>query len=272
MTSSSAVTSADGSRIAYSRAGSGPALVLVDGALCHRGMGLAAKIARALAPHFTVYTYDRRGRGESGDTPPYAPAREVEDLAAIVGEAGGRAALVGLSSGGVLALDAATSIDGVTAVVSYEAPVVVEPDGNVTPAGFRDDLQALVDAGRRGVAVSRFMRLVGMPRPAIAAMHLLPVWRRLTAVAHTLPYDFTLLGDLGSGRPLPPERWAGVAAPVLSLAGGKSPAWMRTGAQALAAAVPHGTEGTLPGQTHMVKADALAPVVVEFLARRPAAV
>src|SRR5215471_12314510 len=120
----SVVTSKDGTSIAYERSGGGPAVILVDGALCSRGFGPSPKLAPLLARHFTLYAYDRRGRGQSGDTPPYSPTRELEDLAALIDAAGGSATLVGLSSGAALALQAAASNPRVTGVVAYEPPYV----------------------------------------------------------------------------------------------------------------------------------------------------
>ena len=255
--------SADGTVIAYEKSGSGPPLVLVDGALCHRASGPSRPLAARLAGSFTVYTYDRRGRGESGDTAPYAPEREVEDLAAVVDAAGGQADVYGISSGAALALDAAAAGVGIRRLALYEAPFVVDATIAPLPADWLPTLEAALAEGRRGAAVSQFMRRVGVPRPFIALMHVLPAWNKLTAVAHTLPYDFAVLGDTQSGAPLPAERWADVAAPTAVLAGGKSAAWMQNGMRALAKTLGAYHE-TLPGQTHMVKPDVLAPALEAF--------
>lgn len=266
---SSTVTSADGTTIGYDRQGDGPPVILVDGALCYRASGPMAAVAALLAGSFTVYTYDRRGRGGSGDTPPYAVQREVEDIAALLREAGGAAGVFGISSGAVLALDAAARLRGITRLAVYEAPFVVDGTHPARPVDLPARMEALVAAGRRTAAVQLFLRTVGVPAVFVRLMRLLPVWSRLTAVAHTLPYDFRVLGDTGSGRPLPRDRWP-VEVPVLSLAGGKSPQYMRNGMQALADLLPAAESRTLPGQTHMLKAAAIAPVVREFLAPVPA--
>lgn len=254
------VRSADGTTIAYTRRGSGPAIILVDGALCSRTVGVSTELAELLAGRgFTTFAYDRRGRGGSGDTAPYAVAREVEDVAAVVAAAGGQAALFGISSGGALALEAAATLDGVTRVVVYEVPCIVDGSHAPHPAGWVDEMEANLAAGRRGAVVKSFLRFVGMPAAMVAVFGVMPPFRKLKAVAHTLPYDLRIIRPLQQGAPLPPRA---VAAPVLVLDGGKSPQWMRTGNAALAAALGARHE-TLPGQTHMIKAKALAPVVAD---------
>jgi pimeloyl-ACP methyl ester carboxylesterase len=258
--------SADGSLIAYEKSGSGPPLVLVDGALCHRTSGPSRPLAARLAGAFTVYTYDRRGRGESGDTAPYAPEREAEDLVAVIEAAGGHADVYGISSGAALALDAAAAGAGIRRLALYEAPFVVDATLAPLPEEWIPTLEAALAEGRRGAAVGQFMRRVGVPGPFIALMHVLPAWRKLCAVAHTLPYDFAVLGDTQTGNPLPAERWAAVSAPAAVLVGSKSPAWMQNGMHALARTLGAHHE-TLPGQTHMVKPDVLAPVLEAFYAQ-----
>ncbi|MEY9965141.1 pimeloyl-ACP methyl ester carboxylesterase [Streptacidiphilus sp. MAP12-16] len=269
-TATSTVTSKDGTEIAFDRLGSGPSVILVDGALCYRASGPMAPLAKDLAAQFTVYTYDRRGRGESGDTKPYSPEREIEDIAALVSEAGGTAALFGASSGAVLALDAAARLDGVSRVAAYEPPFVVDDTHPPRPQDYLDRMDRLVASGQRGAAVKMFLKSVGVPGAALVVMRLLPVWSRLTSVAHTLPYDFRVLGDTGSGKPLPKDRWESVRVPVLVMDGGKSPTWMRNGTRQLAEVLPNSEYRTLPGQTHMVKAEAVGPALVEFLGDSPA--
>ena len=267
------VTSRDGTTIAYDRTGSGPALVIVDGALCSRAFGPGRELAQHLASRFTVLVYDRRGRGDSTDTPPYAVAREVEDLAAVVEAAGGTASVVGTSSGAALALEAARTGVPIAGLVLYEAPFVVDAGDGTRPVpdDFADRLEAAVASGRRGDAVRMFMAQVGTPALAVAIMRVLPVWRRLCAVAHTLPNDIRCLGGHSRGAALDPQEWASVTAPTLVLAGSRSPAPMRRAMQALAAAVPGAQHRTLPGQTHLVKARVLAPVVADFLGAGAAA-
>jgi pimeloyl-ACP methyl ester carboxylesterase len=261
--------SSDGTSIAYEQIGTGPSLVLVDGALCHRTFGPSAKLARELAPRFTVYVYDRRGRGVSGDGNPYAVEREVEDLAAVIERAGGSAFVYGCSTGAHLALDAASRLSQIERLAVYEPPIVVDPSGNVLPADFLERLEQHLSVGRRSAAVKQFLTHVGTPRPAIAVMRRLPVWSKLTAVAHTLPYDIALLGDTNSGRSLSTDRWSTIAAPTLVMHGGKSPHWMAAGVTALAAALGGVEHRVLERQTHMVKPGALAPALTAHFDTEP---
>jgi pimeloyl-ACP methyl ester carboxylesterase len=259
----STVTSADGTTIGYERAGSGPPVILVDGALCHRGMGPALPLAKELAGQFTVYTYDRRGRGESSDTKPYSVQREVEDLEAVLKEAGGSACVYGISSGAALALEAANRGLGIEKLALYEAPFIVDDKIAARPADYVDRLDAMIAADDRSAAVRTFMKTVGMPGILIALMRITPAWKKVKSTAHTLPYDFRVLGDTGSGKPLPADRWTSVTAPALVMDGGKSPAWMRNGMRQLSE-VLGAPYRTLPGQTHMLKPQAVAPVLTEF--------
>lgn len=264
----SQVRSKDGTTIAYERSGRGPALILVDGALCSRAFGPSPKLAPLLAPHFTVYAYDRRGRGESGDTLPFSPAREVEDIAALVAEAGGSASLLGLSSGGALALEAAASGVGVEKVVAYEPPYV-DDDGRRDGSVHLGALTRLVASGKRGAAVKYFMKdMVGAPAPMVVIMRLMPwIWSKLKAVAHTLPYDAAVM----TGFRVPRARFASIRTPVLVMNGSKTDPRLKEAARAIAEAVPAAQHRELEGQTHNVSAQALAPAVVDFLAPSPAA-
>ena len=258
------VRSADGTTIAYTRAGQGPALILVDGALCSRSFGPMPKLAAQLAPRFTAYTYDRRGRGESGDTPPYAVDREVEDLEALIAAAGGEVFVHGTSSGAALALEAAKRIHAITRLAVYEPPFIVDASRTPMPDGYLADLKRLVAGGRRGDAVKMFMRFVGAPALVTAIMPLTPVWSKLKAAAPTLPYDITIIHDHQAGVPFRTAEWAEVKVPTLVAAGGKSPAWMTNGTRALAEALPDARYQTLPGQNHMVKPQAIASVLTEY--------
>jgi pimeloyl-ACP methyl ester carboxylesterase len=259
------VTSADGTTIAYEATGTGPPLVLVDGALCYRGFGPAGPLAEQLADRFTVHTYDRRGRGDSGDTAPYAVEREVEDLAAVVEAAGGSARVYGISSGAALALEAADAGVPIERLAVYEAPFVVDDTGPEDPPDYLADLERALADGRRGAAVTMFMQLVGAPAVMVQVMKLTPPWRKLKGVAHTLPYDHALLAGARSGQPLPADRYAGVEVPVLSMAGGRSPEWMRTAMRQIAEVLPDAEYRTIEGQTHVLKPRAIAPVLADFL-------
>ena len=260
------VRSADGTAIAYTRAGQGPPLILVDGALCSRSFGPMPKLAEQLTPHFTVYTYDRRGRGASGDTKPYTPDREVEDIEALAALAGESVYLHGISSGAALALEAAKHIRSIAKLAVYEPPFIVDDTRTPMPDDWLPRLENLVADGRQGDAVKMFMRFVGTPAIFTAVMPLTPVWGKLKAAAPTLPYDITIMHEHQRGRPLTSAEWAAVKVPTLVAAGGKSPAWMSNGTRALAEALPDASYRTLPGQNHMVKAQVIAPVLTEFFA------
>jgi pimeloyl-ACP methyl ester carboxylesterase len=260
------VRSADGTSIAFTKAGQGPPLILVDGALCSRSFGPMPKLAGQLTPHFTVCTYDRRGRGASGDTPPYATGREVDDIEALVELAGdGETVFVhGTSSGAALALEAAKRIPAIGKLTVYEPPFIVDGTRSPIPGDYLARLSRLVAEGRSGDAVKMFMRFVGTPAIFTAVMPLTPVWPKLKAVAPTLPYDITIMQDHQRGTPFTPADWAAVKIPTLVAAGGKSPAWMANGTRALADALPDAQYRTLPGQNHVIKPQAIAPALTEF--------
>jgi len=253
------LTSADGTTIAFERSGNGPAVVIVDGAMCYRGSGPVG-LAERLQDRFTVYVYDRRGRGDSTDTAPYAVAREVEDLRAIIAEAGGSAAVYGMSSGAALALAAAGSWAGITRLALYEPPFMAEAGDEAAGAEYTRLLGELLDEGRRGDAVAAFMTRVGVPGQVIDRMRGGPGWPAFEALAPTLAYDDAILNGGWVPRNLT------ITVPALVIAGGASPAGLRQAAKATAEAIPGAELLELAGQTHDVSADALAPVLAEFLA------
>jgi pimeloyl-ACP methyl ester carboxylesterase len=222
------------------------------------------KLAEQLTPQFTVYTYDRRGRGDSGDTAPYEPDREVEDLEALIALAGEDVYVHGTSSGAALALRAAKRIRSIAKLAVYEPPFIVDDTRPPMPDDYLPRLKALVAEGERGDAVKMFMRFVGTPSIFTAVMPLTPVWGKLKAAAPTIPYDLAIMHDHQQGIPLTPADWAAIKLPTLVAVGGKSPDWMTNGTRALADALPDATYRTLPGQNHMVKALAIAPVLTEF--------
>lgn len=259
------VTSADGTLIAYETQGSGPAIILVDGAMCYRDFGPARGLATALADTYTVHVYDRRGRGQSGNTLPWHHDREVDDLAALLAAAGGQAYLLGCSSGAVLAADAAARHPGFTRIALYEPPFIVDDTRPPRDPAFIPDTEAMIARDDRTGALKKFMTHVGMPAAMVHIMALTPPWKKLKTVAPTLPYDLRILGDTGRGVPLDATRWAGATMPALVMDGGKSPQYMRNAAKALSDALPDARYRTLPGQTHMVKPAAIAPAVKEFL-------
>lgn len=255
------VTSKDGTVIAYDRLGAGPAVILVCGGSVDR-MSNAA-LAELLAAHFTVFNYDRRGRNESGDTPPYAVAREIEDIAAVAEAAGGAAYLYGASSGAVLAMEAARALPNtITKLALWEPPYI--PDGFPRPpADTAQTFSDLVAAGRREDAAEFFMaKVVGLPPEFVAQARQAPFWAGQVALAHTLAYDATIMGDYI----LPTARVAEVKIPTLVMDGGASFPFMRPTAQALAEHLPHATRVTLEGQGHDASAESLATALIAFFA------
>ncbi|MEV6239860.1 alpha/beta hydrolase [Lentzea sp. NPDC051838] len=260
-------TSADGTQIAYSVTGSGPALVLVDGALCHRMFGPSTELASVLDKNFTVYTYDRRGRGATGDgATPWEVDREIEDLEAVIKEAGGTASVFAVSSGAVLALDAATRLPSITRLAVYELPMVVDNTYTPRPADIVEQMNGMLARDDRSGMLAKFMKMVGVPGFGLAIMKLTPVWKKLKLVAHTLPWDLRILGDDGRGSKLPVDRWK-IKVPTLVMNGGKSPEYLRNTMKNTAEVLGDVEYQELAGQTHMLKSSAAAPVLVEFFSR-----
>lgn len=261
------LTSTDGTTIAYECVGEGRALILVDGAMGFRAFGGSPELARLLAPTCRVYCYDRRGRGESGDTLPYAVEREIEDIDALIETAGGTASLYGISSGGALALEAAAKLgERVERLALYEIPYDATEGGVARYHEYRAALARLLADGRRGDAVELFMRFVGAGDEGVAGMRSSPVWPTFESVAPTLAYD---AAALGADRVVPRERAAAVTARTLVIDGGDSLAmmpFMRATAEELAAVIPRAERRTLEGQWHDVDQKVLAPVLAEFIA------
>ncbi|MEU4146651.1 alpha/beta fold hydrolase [Streptomyces parvulus] len=251
--------SRDGTRIAYERTGRGPAVVLVSGAMSTGAT--TAPLAAELSDRFDVTVYDRRGRGASGDTAPYAVEREVEDLAALIEAVGGEASLYGMSSGGALALRAAASGLPVRRVAVYEVPYAMDEAAARSAAEYTEKLAAALGRDARGEAVELFLRRTGLGEDMIRGARQSPMWPGMESVAPSLAYDDAVLGD--SRVPVGPI--ASVTAPLLALAGGASDAWWHEAARAVAEAAPNGTYGTVAGQAHMVEPGVLAPVLTEFL-------
>ena len=267
------VTSIDGTKIAYDKTGVGPAIILVDGALGYRALFGQGPLATLLADHFTVYTYDRRGRGESSDAAregaadqrraPFSIEREVEDLEALIKEAGGSVYAYGVSSGAALVLEGAIRLGNkIKKLAMYEAPYRTDPAAQQEWKEYVKQLGELIAADRRGDAVALFMKLVGASDDGIEGMRQSDMWPVFEKVAPTLGYDHIAL--LGDDARVPAERAADVAVPALVMNGGDSYEFMHETAKALARAIPNAQHSILEDQTHEVAAEALAPVLVEF--------
>jgi pimeloyl-ACP methyl ester carboxylesterase len=257
------VISKDGTTIAFDRTGEGPSVIVVGGAMSTAAA--ARPFAAEMSSRFTMVPYDRRGKGDSGDTPPYAVDREIEDLQALIAEVGGSAFVFGHSSGAALSLEAAARGAVITRLALYEPPFITDGSRPPLPDDYVTHLDDLTAADRRGNAIEYFMTVgVGMPAEAVAPMRDAPMWPSLEAVAHTIPYDARVMGDHMSGKPLPTDEWSSVTQPTLVMDGGESPAWIRHSARSLAEILPNAQHRTLEGQTHEVAPDVLAPTLTEF--------
>ncbi len=260
------VTSKDGTSIAYQRAGTGPVVILVGGGL-DDGAENAALVAE-LARHFTVVNYARRGRGDSGDTHPYAVEREIEDIDALISEAGGSAHLFGASSGGALALEAAAAGLAIDQLAVYEVPYLIDDEATQQWSEYVDRLTVALADGRRGDAIDLFMRLAGSSDEDIAGARASSFWPSLEALAPTLAYDAACLGE---GRP-PIARLGTITQPTLVATGGipdphmggLRPGFFDTAADAIAAAVPKAERRIIEGQTHVADPKVLAGVLEQF--------
>jgi pimeloyl-ACP methyl ester carboxylesterase len=255
-----AVTSADGTMIAFDQVGTGSPLIMVVGAFNTRA--ITAPLASALQERFTVFNYDRRGRGDSGDTQPYAVGREIDDLEAVIAEAGGSAAVFGYSSGANLALQAAARGAAISELVLYEPPFVVGDRRPRPPADLAEQIAGLVAAGRRGDAVELFQtKAIGMPEEVVTQLRHAPFRPALEEIAHTLVYDATIIGDLT----LPTELLASIQTPSLVIDGEQSPPLMQEAARAVADTLPNGRRSTIADAGHEISPGPTAAVVEDFL-------
>jgi pimeloyl-ACP methyl ester carboxylesterase len=248
-----ATQSADTTVIAYETTGTGNAVVVVPGPNGdHSGF---AVLAGLLASRFTVATYDRRGRGQSGDTAPYSVGREVEDLAAVIGAVGGSARVFGHSSGAILALEAAAAGLAVSKLAVYEPPYVAR----YTP-GFTEQVRAMGTSDQRDEAVVAFLLNTGMPPDFVPMIKQSPAWPEMLTIADTLWHDLEITGDARA----PVDRLANISVPTLVLDGGDSPAELRDAARAVADAVRDARYATCEGQNHAVEQGVLAPILADF--------
>ena len=253
----------DGTSIAFERFGEGHSVILVGGATCDRAM--TRPLAEELAKSFAVINYDRRGRGDSGDTQPYTVGREIEDIGALIAEAGGTASVYGHSSGAGLALHAAAHGLPIKGLVLHEPPYVPDSEEERrTSREYGESLRAILAEGRRGDAVALFMTTVGMPAETLEGMRKEPWWAGMEAVAPTLLYDSEVMGDIRRSGMIPTDLLGAVTAPTLVLCGGESPAWMIEVGKQLSNGLPDGRFDVLEGQEHVVPPEVLAPVLAEF--------
>lgn len=260
------VISKDGTTIAFDKVGSGPAVILVNGAMSYRALDpTLGQLAELLGKHFTVYNYDRRGRGESGDTKPFIKNREMEDIQALMDDAGGEARLFGISSGGAVALETAAVTPGVTKVAVYEVPFIVD-DSREPLVDYAEHTTRLVEEGKLDELLEYFITTVaGIPPEFVGGMkENQGMWGAMLSIAPTIPRDAAFVGEFMKGKPLSADYWAKIKVPVLVAEGGASPSWFRNTADALAKALPNASRETLAGQTHQVDPNVLAPVLIEF--------
>ncbi|HEY4569773.1 MAG TPA: alpha/beta hydrolase [Kribbella sp.] len=262
----STATSADGTTIDFEAYGEGRPLIMVDGATAHRAVNPANdEVGKLLSDEFRTYVYDRRGRGRSGDTAPYAIQREIEDIAALIEDAGQPATVFGWSSGALLALDAAAAGLPIASLALFEPPVVVDDSRPPLPSDYVEQLDAFVAAGRRDKAAELFMTAAaGLPAEAVAGMKQSPFWAPVEEVAHTISYDGRIMGTTMSGNPLPADRWSAVTVPVLVMHGDKTWPTLVSGAEAMAAHLPTATLKVLPGENHSTEPATLADALREF--------
>lgn len=260
------VISKDGTKIAFDKVGSGPAIILVNGAMSYRAFDpTLGELAELLGTDFTVYNYDRRGRGESGDIQSITKQREIDDVQALIGDAGGEAMLFGISSGGAIALETAAVTPSVTKVAVYEVPFIVD-DSREPLKDYESYTTKLVAENKIDELVEYFLRKVaGIPAEYLVGIKQdQGMWNKMLAIAPTIPYDAAFMSEFMKGKPPSADYWAKVTVPVLVTVGGASPAWFPHAADALAKVLPDARQQTLEGQTHQVDAKVLAPVLSHF--------
>lgn len=254
-------TSRDGTKIAYDVRGSGPAVILIDGAWCGRNMGPMPKLAPLLAPHFTVYNYDRRSRGDSDMSTDYSPDREYEDLAALIDIAGGSASLYGTSSGGAIALFAAARGLPVDRLAIFEVPFTDVPGGRPMPRGYQAEVERLVAENRRPELAKYFMvKMIGMPAFMMPMMWFNPHWKAMLHNAASLPHDTAVMEGYG----FPTEAARSVRVPTIVMSGDKTFKQLKEPVRLARETIPGARFASLPGQSHDAAAELVAPVLIDF--------
>jgi pimeloyl-ACP methyl ester carboxylesterase len=259
------VTSQDGTQIAYTIKGVGSPLILIDGAFCYRKFGANIKLSQYLTDHFEVYTYDRRGRGESGNTQNYKVEREFEDLKAITNEIGEPPFVYGISSGAALALEAAKHGIKFKKLAVFEAPYITDNSRSPFPENYLANIQKLIKEKRYAETVKYFMKTgIGLPSFVVWMMQIMPAWKKMKQIAPTLEYDTLMLRDYGSGKSLNKNDWESIQIPVLVISGTKSAQWSQNAMKQLAGVLPKGKHLELIGQNHLVNPKVLAPYLIKF--------
>jgi pimeloyl-ACP methyl ester carboxylesterase len=260
------VISKDGTEIAFDKLGTGSPVILVGGAMLFRRFAQMVELSERLSSNFTVINYDRRGRGDSGDTLPYSVQREVEDLEALIQFAGGSSAVFGISSGAALAIEAATSGLNITKLALYEPPFVAEDTEEIRndPNKYLNEVQKLIAENKRSDAVKAFLRIVGVPSFIRLILPLMPGWKNGLTVAHTLPYDFMIL----KGMAVPMKALATLKIPTLVMNGGATAPRLMKAAEATSRAISNSTYQVLPKQRHDVAPSVLADAITQFFKTR----
>lgn len=258
--------SKDGTAIAYDQIGNGPAVILITGALGHRKFPSQAQLAELLANHYTVINYDRRGRGDSGDTLPYTVEREIEDIDALIEVAGGSAYLYGISSGAILALETADRLsDKIPKLALYEPPLILDASRPPLPRDYVEQLDEAILSGQRDKALEIFMtQALLIPDEYLAPLKESPLWSDFLAVAHTLAYDGRIAREVMAGKPLPSRRWSRVTSSAVVISGANSEPFFHEAAKTLARHLAKAKDRKLAGQDHNVDPAALVPLLVEF--------
>lgn len=254
------VKSKDGTVLAYNTYGAGPALVCITGAGTFRQFKPVVKEAKTFAKEFTVYSYDRRGRGDSGNTLPYSLDREIEDIEAIIDAAGGEAYIYGHSSGAVLALEAALRIEPkISKAIIHDASYVHDQTEKRSYAVLRSKVQSFIDAGENAGAMRAFLKGIGLPKAFVYLLQFTPDWRMMTKLAPTLEYDMTLTSDIP-----PLDRLSAIKVPIQVVYGGKNPVGIEDVAEQLVRTIPNAALIRLDKQTHIVKPNVILPLLTKF--------